>query len=329
MLETNAKTMQMVRVAELYYEQHLSQIDISEIMGISRSTVSRLLAEAHEQGIVEITIRRPVEKVARLSEMMRKQFGLRDAIVVRGGETYDEVLDHVGLATAELLQSVLRDGMILGISWGVTLYHTLQYIRKSSLKGIVVIQMMGSLGHGNPATDGPELALRFAEKLNGAYRIISAPAVVRSKDVRQDLINQPQIQSVIEQGSKAQVCLTGIGSLADEMSSLMRAGYMTAEERAMLRMKNGVGHILSRPIDVNGNEIDSEFSDRVVASPLESLRNAEWSIGCSGSPLKAPAVLGAIRGKYYNALVIDEASAREVLRLAETSELIETEVSYL
>jgi len=327
-MESNTKLMQMVRVAELYYEQRLSQVEISEMLGISRSTVSRLLADAHEQGVVEVTIHRPVEKVARLSEMIRKTLGLRDAIVVRGGETYEEVLNHVGLATAELLLSLLKDNMILGISWGVTLYHTVQSIQKSSFHGIEVVQLMGSLGQGNPATDGPELALRFAERLNGTYRIINAPALVRSKDVRDDLLQQPQIQTVIERASRAQICLTGIGSFADEMSSLMRAGYLTNEDRTTLRSEGAVGHILSRPIDINGNQIDSRFSDRVVAAPLDYLRKAEWSIGCSASPLKAPAVLGAIRGKYYNTLVIDEASAREILRLVEEKERFETEISY-
>jgi deoxyribonucleoside regulator len=322
-METNAKLYQLVRVAELYYEQQLSQIEIAERMGVSRSTVSRILAEAHELGVVEITIHRPVEKNTRLSEQIQKKFDLREVVVVRGGDTYDEVLHKVGIATSELLLAVLKDNMVLGISWGATLYRTIQVMRKTPLRGVEVVQLMGSLGSGNPSIDGPELALRLAEKLNGGYRIINAPAVVKNQELRDHLLQQPQISAIINLVSQAEVMLTGIGSFAGDMSSLMRAGYITIEEKNALQAEGAVGHLLAQPIDIWGNQVGKDFSDRVVAAPLEYLRKTEWSIGCSGSALKAPAVLGAIRGKYYNALVIDEASAREILLLLEDDELPE------
>lgn len=315
-MDATSKTYQLVRVAEYYYEQNLSQVEIAERLGVSRATVSRLLAEALEQGIVEIIIHRPVEKALGIAETLRSTFNLREVIVVRGGDTYQDVLENVGRATAELLMCVLSNNATLGISFGNTLYHTFLAMRKTELKGIEVIQLMGSLGSDNPAIDGPELAIRMAERLNGTYRIINAPATVKSKDLRDELLSQPQIQAVLERASMAHVIVTGIGSFADEMSSLIRAGYMTLEERSALLSQGAVGHLLARPIDIEGNEVGCEYADRVIAAPLSYLRNTDWSIGCSGSPLKATAVLGAIRGHYYNALVIDEGTAREVLRLS-------------
>ena len=76
------KQAQMVRVAELYYERNLSQQQIAKILGCSHSTVSRLLAEAHDNGIVEIKIHRAVEKNSVLAAQLCEQFRLRDAIVV-------------------------------------------------------------------------------------------------------------------------------------------------------------------------------------------------------------------------------------------------------
>lgn len=323
-MDTSAKLYQLVRVAELYYEQQLSQIEIADRLGVSRSTVSRLLAEAHELGVVEITIHRPVEKITRLSEQIRKTYDLREVVVVRGGETNEEVLHNVGIATSELLLTVLKNDMVLGISWGVTLYNTIQVMRKTPLRGIEVVQLMGGLGSGNPSIDGPELALRLAEKLNGSYRIINAPAVVKNKELRDHLMQQPQISATLELVSHAGVMLTGIGSFAGDMSSLMRAGYITTEEKNALQAEGAVGHLLAQPIDIFGNQVGVEFTGRVVAAPLNYLRKAEWSIGCSASALKAPAVLGAIRGKYYNALVIDEATAREILLLSEGEDFPET-----
>ena len=45
-----------IKVCDLYYNQKLTQNQICELMGLSRPTVSRILAEAQECGIVSIKI---------------------------------------------------------------------------------------------------------------------------------------------------------------------------------------------------------------------------------------------------------------------------------
>ena len=52
----------LVHVAQLYYQQNLNQSEISKIVGLSRPTVSRMLEEAREVGIVEIIVHDPIRK---------------------------------------------------------------------------------------------------------------------------------------------------------------------------------------------------------------------------------------------------------------------------
>ena len=49
----------LVHVAQLYYQQNLNQSEISKIVVLSRPTVSRMLEEALEVGIVEIIVKDP------------------------------------------------------------------------------------------------------------------------------------------------------------------------------------------------------------------------------------------------------------------------------
>ncbi|MCU1403184.1 MAG: sugar-binding transcriptional regulator, partial [Microbacteriaceae bacterium] len=46
--------LQVVRVAELYYDENKTQDEIGGLLGITRWKVGRLLAQAREQGIVRI-----------------------------------------------------------------------------------------------------------------------------------------------------------------------------------------------------------------------------------------------------------------------------------
>jgi DNA-binding transcriptional regulator LsrR (DeoR family) len=307
------KIFQMTKVAELYYERNLSQREIGDMLELSRSMVSRLLSDAREAGIVTISIKRPIEKNDALSETLRKKFGLREVIVIPTASSYDDTLKLAGAATAELLQNILVDNTILGVSWGRTLFETMQSLPVLPLNGVQVVQLSGGLGEGNPANDGPELALRFAEKLNGRCRYLHAPAMVEDETIRDQLLQQSQIRLTVERAAQAQILLTGIGSLADNLSSLNRAGYLSEAERQSCLATGAVGHLLARMIDIDGAEIDHRFNRRVVSVPLSLLQQAGWSIGVAVSSAKGPAVLGAIRGGYFNTLILDEAVALAVL----------------
>ena len=57
----------LIRVAQLYYQDGLSQAAVARTLGISRPTVSNLLKECRESGIVEIRIQSPTSSGHRLA----------------------------------------------------------------------------------------------------------------------------------------------------------------------------------------------------------------------------------------------------------------------
>ena len=71
----------LIAVAELYYRDQLSQQEVAERLGVSRSTVSRMLQQARDEGIVQIEIRRP-SSPENLSEALRAEIGLTRVVVV-------------------------------------------------------------------------------------------------------------------------------------------------------------------------------------------------------------------------------------------------------
>ncbi len=317
------KTALIRHAAELYYEQDLSQQEISRILGCSHSTVSRLLADARELEIVEFKINRPVDTVPDLAVELRRKFDLRNAVVVRDGANRKQNYRNVGTAAAEFLSGVIDDGMKVGVTWGETLAEALQAMEPQALEDVEVVQISGSLGPSTSDEDGPKSAIRLAELLDASCHLIPAPAVVDSEQARDLFISQPQIREALDRAANVDVIVQGIGTLAAGMSSLRRANYISSEEREAARAVGAVGHVFARMIDINGQEV-SGYSNRVIGIPLENMRKALWSIGISASVEKAPAILGALRGQYFNCIVIEEESAREVLRLA-SAKLVHSE----
>lgn len=308
------KTELLVRVSELYYEQGLSQNEVAKILGTSRPSVSRLLDEARENGIVEIIVHNPIRQNPKMSFELRKTLDLREAIVVNGSYDYEKGLYRCCEAAAQFLYTIMDNNKTIGIDYGLAPRFLCDIIKPHKYYNVNVVQMIGCLGTGNPAVDGLEIALRISKKFGGTYSNIYAPTYVKNKTVYSYLILEPQIKATLKKAMNTDIILTGIGSL-DAGTTLQKAGYFTNQSRLNLIKKGAVGHLLARPFDINGVEIPFEGS-YVIGAPLKAMKAAQWSIGISAAEFKAPAVMAAIRGGYINTLVTDEKLACKLLELA-------------
>lgn len=312
MVIINTRVELLVRVSELYYEENLSQQEISKIMNISRPTISRLLDEAKSSGVVEIIVHSPIEKNPSLSQQIRTKFNLRDAIVVSGDYDYEKALERCSQVASKYLHTILENNHTLGISWGLAMRYFATSLEPVNYYNVNVVQMVGCLGSGNPRYDGLELALEISKKLDANYANIYAPIYIDSKVVYDYLMNEPQIHTAIKKACTSNIIVTGIGSFESSNSSLQIAGYYDEQERLKYIETGAVSHIIGRVLDKDGKEMPIE-NRYVISSPLSAIHDADWSIGICASKSKAPAVLSVLRGKHINMLVIDEALALELL----------------
>ena len=314
-----SRTETMIRVAELYYEQNLSQNEIAGMLGVSRPTVSRLLDDARSAGIVEIKINNPVRKNAELSIRLRERFKLKDALIIRGEYNHEKALQRCAEAATHFFYSILESNMNVGIIWGEALSNVCDAIERIPndlpCYNVTVVQMVGCLGTGDPNVDGIELALRISKALHGHYANIYSPVFVNSDIVYEYLVKEPQIESTLKQAENLDIVLTGIGAF-DSTTILQRAGYITDNVRNDLISNGAVGHIIGRPFDSKGNEVKTDGLLTVGAS-LSSLHHTPWTIGIAASEMKAEPVLAAIRGGYVNVLVADEPLANRLLEISE------------
>lgn len=306
----------LIRAAELYYHQELSQNAIAELLGTSRPTISRMLEEARESGIVEIIIHSPIKKNPQLSKALRTALSLKDAIVIAGNHSQTSALQKCCTAAAKFLSGILDNNTTIGITWGAAANYLCDAIEPGDYYNINVVQMVGCLGTGNPDIDGLELAMKIAAKLKGTYANIYAPAFVDSPIVHSHLIAEPQIASTLKKSLHTDIVLTGIGSLHDNTSTLQRAGYLSEEDRLDLLAQGATGHLLARMFDQKGQEIPLK-SKHVISAPLTALKVPSWSVGiCSGKE-RAIAALSSVRAGYINTLICDEELANEVLAVAQ------------
>lgn len=311
----------LAEVARLYYDEDRNQVAIAERLGMSRSNVSRLLEEARRTGIVRIRIAHPVSRAPALEDQLCRTFGLVDARILAFSavpQAPERVLEKVGRLGAEYLLGRVQDGDTIGLSWGTSVQQVVDAIEVDRPLRAEVVQLLGGLSQVSPTISGHDLARRTGDALGAPYHFLHAPAIVGSRAIRDALVADPAIQRVLSLGGRSTIAVVGIGTLEDGSSRLLleEAG-LTRAERARLQRAGIVGDVCARHFDVRGQPGETGLEDRVVGIDLDGLRNIPMVIGVAAGVVKAPAMLGALRGGLLNVLVTDEVAAREVLRLTD------------
>lgn len=314
------KKMQMIRVAELYYMQNMTQQEIANIAGISRPTVSRLLEDARTQGIVEIKLHISEDIESGVAGELRERLGFQEVLVVNTREQdYNKSMDKLSKAAADYLTGVVRSNMTIGVSWGRAMKALAVAMPSLPLEHVKVVQTVGSLGMTDSNFDGTDVVSILASKLGGSYRSVCGPAILPTKAIAHELRQIPAIFQALEEAAHADLYITGIGSFEEPDNSLQRAGYINSQEKIALRDQGAVANILARVLDKEGNEI-SEFNARSLSIPLECLKKSALTIGISASESKADAVLALAKGQYLDTLIIDLACAQKVMERLDQKE---------
>ncbi len=313
-MDTQERLQLLATIADLYYVEKCGQAEIAERYGYSRPTISRLIAEAHEKGLVQIRILYPLQRMVDLEAALRSRFNLAFVNVAdRSSLDYARMLRLIGRLGAAYFDQIQAPGVI-GVSWGTAVYEVVTALQRRRAPNVRVVQMIGGVGYGAPHTDGPEVARLFAQALGGQHTLLNAPLIVPTRQTRDELMAGRQVKDVLALALQADHALVGIGSVDRGRSSLMRAGYLSAEEMAELEAAGAVGDICGVHFDGWGRILDVDVNRRRIGIDLEALAAAPCTVvGVAGGRVKAPAILGALRGGFLDVLITDSNAAQAIL----------------
>ena len=306
----------LAQIAGYYYEHNLNQGEIAERTGYSRSMVSRLLAEAHEKGIVQVSINYPLKRCLDIEEALQQALNLRIVRVLsRGTLGYDQMLRKLGSMAARLIEELVTAGAKkIGVAWGTALSETASALRRSNYADTRIYQIIGASGSLDPEIDGPNLARALAEALGGQYFTIPAPLIVESPSTRDALLHDPIVARVMQESLNLDLALVGIGSMDPVSSGWVRSGYLNSEQLVSLAMQGAVGDVCGIIFDRNGNILkDSPIQNRIVGIAADDLMRIPLKLGISAGEMKIQPILGACCANLVNCLVTDEVAALSVL----------------
>lgn len=300
----------LVEVARLYYESGLTQAKIARSLKLSRPGVQRMIQAARDLGIVTITITDPLALTEEVGRRLQEAFGLKRVIVVPGVRgDLEATKARVGEAGAHHLGQVLTGTETLGVAWGTTVRAVARALQPRRLRRLRVVQMVGELGL---ATEASETFRAIADRLAGQAIALPAPAMEKNPAVRRSILQSAHIQEVLRILREANIILTGIGPVSSE-ATIVKRGQVTDEVMRRLAKQGAAGEVNTKFFDAHGRSLPA-MNAQIIGMELEEIRRIPHVIAVvSDGPGKDVAVLGALRGKYIDVLVIDEVLANRVI----------------
>ena len=309
----------MVRCAELYYYDQLTQAEVAKQLGITRLRVNLLLRRARNEGIVRIQVVDPRRSTADLATALAERFGLREAVVVRSNASNsDAVTVDLARAAAEWIRQRIDEFEVVGVGWGRTVAATVAHLQShgssagpSRPRSLRAVPLLGALGDLRPEFRSNDLARDFAAAFSAQWQPLDLPFLVDRPEVRDALLRDRIMQPVLELWQHLDLALVGIGYSIGR-SPLLRMPHFDKDEIMEMERLGVVGDVLSRFFDSWGRVPALPFYNRLIAIDFTLARRA-LVVGVAGGLEKTASILGALRGRHVDVLVTDEGTARAIL----------------
>lgn len=323
----NQSVFLVLKSAYLYYIENKSQNEIAEQLKVSITTVSRLLKKAKEEKIVEFVIRDPYVECIRLEEALEKEFGLNDVVIAPGisNDTEDNIdrVEHeenvkklVALEGARYLQRIIKEKDVLGITWGSTIYHLINYLNPAQKVNATFVTLHGSIACCETELDVRPLVTRMAKAFSGTNYSLLTEALMSSKRTADIIKQEKNIQKVYQKFNEINIAITGTGSFYPEMKSVLgKPEFITEEELEELQKQNVVGDIALHFFDQEGRECQTGLVDRMINIGFEEYKKIKTKITIASGKGKAYTILSALKGGLIDVLIIDYELGMELLRL--------------
>ena len=300
----------LVKISTMYYIEGFSQQEITDRLGISRSQISRMLAEAREAGIVQITVHDPFSDETKYEKIFCEAFGLKEAVIVNASPSVS-VNVQTGNAAADLLGRLVKNNDAIGINAGNSLSYIGLAARHSDKKNITVIPLVGGWGPSGAKWQANLSARVLAENLGGKYLQLNAPAFVFNKETKDALLGENEISYVLSEAKKVSIALVGIGQISSD-STLMKTGFLTEENMNELAKKGAVANICNSFIAKDGSHIQFSAYENMIGFTIEDLKNVPCIIGVASGADKVDAIYASLKGKHLDYLVTDLETAKMI-----------------
>lgn len=294
----------MAKIAWYYYIEGKTQQSISDMLGISRMRVIKLLDKAREQKIVQFRIRPDNEQHVELENKIIEKYNLNDAYIVPS--ISENINESVARAAAMYISERAQRRSFINIGYGDTVSRTLKNLSFGSDSEISLVSLTGGVSH--------YISIMDPSAKNASFYIIPAPFLASSGEMARAITEEASVSEILSMNKLADMTIVGIGCL-DENATVVKEGKLTSADLVVLEKSGAVGDVIGHFIDRNGNQVEAPVHEKLISTSLESLKEFKNVVGVAGGYEKRCAINAALKTNIINTLITDEETAKALLKI--------------
>ncbi|MGL4192287.1 MAG: sugar-binding transcriptional regulator [Vibrio sp.] len=308
----------LTEIAIAYYQDGATQEEISKKYTLSRAKVGRLLKQARDEGIVEITVKYHPVFSAKIEQRLIERFGVRRALIALDHPNDEAQRQQVASLVSNYLTSTLKNGMVVTVGQGRNVSAVAHHIGVITPRDCKFVCSIGGIHPRGGMFNADHICRQLAKKYGGSSETLYAPAYAENREQKRVFMQNSTVKQTLDLARKADIALVGIGDMS-ENSYMVDLGWFTPQEVVQSRLTQGVvgdfaGHDF---FDVHGRVANTVMNDRVIGLGIDEFRPIAEVIAIAAENSKPLALLGALRTGAIDVLATSVSNALTVLNLDE------------
>jgi DNA-binding transcriptional regulator LsrR (DeoR family) len=300
------------KVAKLYYEDDLTQGEIAKKLGYSRVKIHRILRSAKESGIVQVHINSPDSGAIDLENQLIHKFDLRDSVVVNNHPPGEASYLALAKGAGSWLKQHLKSGLRIGLGLGRTVSYLPLAFEIEKEIDCTFTEIAGAASDHSWGFESNNIASQMADIFGGKAEPFYAPTLVSTPELKEQLIQERSIKKALERARNCDIVLQSVGPV-DETAILFIHGYITRTQLDELKAAGAIGDALGCYFDDVGQLVPAPTEKLMIGLHLSELIDLPWSVLIGSGQEKVAPINAALKGRYFNVLVTDIATADGLL----------------
>jgi len=305
------------RAAWLSYIGGLTQSDIAARLKVSPGKAHRLIAQAHDQGLVKVFIEGAPDECLELEAELSAHFGLDNCLVapsLTDDPEHKPQADFkaVGAAAASFLHSLLEKSgpLMIGVGKGRSLAAMVDNLPTLKRPDLKFVSVSGSLTR-NLAANPFDVVHKLVERTGGEGYFLPVPYIAATVEEKEMLLAQRSVQDLLALARKADMFVIGVGTVEGD-AHVRQVGMVSETEWRELKSLGALGDVMGRFVDAEGGAVESEVNDHSVGLTVDDLQGRRV-VAVVGGATKGDAIMAALKTGVISDLVLGEAAARHIV----------------
>lgn len=294
----------VLKAAWYYYIENMTQQSIAMKLGISRMKVIRLLETAKETGVIQFKISQDMGKHLHAEQKLKEMWNLKNVLIVPTPDNKSKINEYLAMAAANYLADQITENTFINMGYGDTPSRVLNHLATITDVPVSFVSFTGGVNYYLPNSASNTFKARL--------HLYPAPLLLSSKEVCQAILQEPSVTEIRRMVRLSSFSIVGIGAMNND-ATIISNGILSKNDFTYLTMKGAVGDVLTHFIDKDGAPVVTSIEDRLVSTPLETLKELNNVIGIAGGEQKTTVIKAALKGGYIDSLITDEDTAKKLI----------------